>query len=249
MAIKEVKDIRVNGKSWRNCNGKPLNSLTVNGTTYKLVKNYYTITFKGVVGKEPTSSYEVGDIPEGSNVTFEYSLGGNTIRVLLDGTFYQNVNLDRGEYKVLMGLSLEKIDNITANTEVTCKWANEAGEIYLNQEVYYQEGQEEARICTVNLTLDGHDNIHSAVDEANLQVSDSKGILSKSGSTWTTQVLPVNDFLMVEFKYLENGTYYSVFINNVCYDLRGTRKQYYPIEGLPPQNQTLTLTIVDNSWL
>ena len=214
------------------------------------LKNYYTITFKVVEGNDSSSFYEVGDIPEGSNVTFEYSLGSKIIRVLLDGTFYQNVNLtDIRNNKMFMGLSLEKIDNISANTEVTCKWAFKAGQIYLNQEVYYQEGQEEARICTVNLTLDGHDNIHSAVNEANLQVTDSKGILSKSGSTWTTQVLPVNDFLMVEFKYLENGTYYSVFINNVCYDLRGTRKQYYTIEGLPPQNQTLTLTIVDNSWL
>lgn len=250
MAIKEVRDIRVNGKSWRNCNGKELNSLTVNGTTYKIIKNYYTIRFNNIYG-DGTGYYDVVQIPEGSNVTFSYSPGRTQIIIYVNGSYHDAFNLIPSGYKIFMALDITSINNISSDYAIECKWSTAIGEIVLSQKVYYQEGQEEAGISTIELSIFSSDHLGGIIDTAKLSLIDEAGYLRKVGSTWVADTIPYTEFLQVIFKYYQSVVegYYSVFIRNTCYNLSGNVERTYNIEALTPDESTITLTIVDNSYI
>lgn len=250
MAIKEVTDIRVNGKSWKNCNGKELNSLTVNGTTYKLVKNYYSIRFNNLYG-DGTGYYDIVQIPEGANVTFNYSLGGTRIVVYVNGSYHDAFNLTPSGYKIFMALDITSINNISSDYAIECKWSNKVGEIVLSQKVYYQEGQEEAGISTIELSIFSSDHLGGVIDSAKLSLTDEDGYLRKVGSTWVADTIPYTEFLKVIFKYYQSTSedYYSVFIGNTCYNLQGETQRIYNIEALTPDESTITLTIVDKAYI
>lgn len=250
MAIKEVTDIRVNGKSWRNCNGKELNSLTVNGTTYKIIKNYYSIRFNNIYG-DGTGYYDILQIPEGSNVTFNYSPGSTQITIYVDGSYHDTFRLTPSGYKMFMSLDTTSINSINRDYFIECKWSTKIGEIVLSQKVYYQEGQEEARISTIELSIFSSDHLGGVIDTAKLSLTDEDGYLRKVGSTWVADTIPYTEFLKVIFKYYQSASesYYSVFIGNTCYNLQGETQRIYNIEALSPDESTITLTIVDNSYI
>ena len=247
MAIKEVTDIRLNGKSWRNCNGKELNSLTVNGTTYKLVKNYYTIRFNDLVG-DGTGYYEVGGIPEGSKVNFGYAPGDTSITVYINNVFHARVNLSPKSYKVFMELSLNSITNISRDYEIDCKWSKIIGEIQLAINAFYQSGQQQAGICTVEIEVSSYEHIAGTIDTSKLSLADEAGYLGKVGSSWVSQSVPRGEILDMMFSYYQGSTegYYSVFIEDGFYS--GIEENVYPVEILPPMEDRLLLKIVDNSY-
>ncbi len=250
MAIKEVKDIRVNGKSWRNCNGKKLNSLTVNGTTYKIIKNYYSIRFNNIYG-DGTGYYDLTRIPEGSNITFTYNPGGTEITIYVDGSKCDSFILTPTTYKIFMNLDTISINSINKDYTIECKWSTKIGEIKLSQRVYYQEGQQEAGLSTIDLSILSSDNLGGVIDTSKLSLADEESYLMKEGSTWFADTIPYTKFLKVIFRYYQNASlgYYSVFIGNTCYNLSGNVERTYDIEALTPKESTITLTIVDNSYI
>ena len=150
-----------------------------------------------------------------------------------------------------MSLDTISINSINKNYTIECKWSTKIGEIELSQRVYYQEGQQEAGLSTIDLSILSSDNLGGVIDTSKLALTDEESYLTKNGSTWFADTIPYTKILKVIFRYYQNASlgYYSVFIGNTCYNLSGNVERTYDIEALTPKESTITLTIVDNSYI
>lgn len=229
MATKEVSEIRVNGKPLRYINGKKVNQLTINDTTYKLQATVNLI-FNSTDGLN--DSQQIIPVPKNSDITISHGYGSSEIDIYIDEKLYTSFTVASLEEYVCMDLDIKSITNIQEDRCIECKWGKVVGVFTIEETVdllsnryYIVPSVKTGTVVASYLSLNTIGSI----------------ILDGDGSTgWTCSFVSKISF---RFKYAN----YSVFLNSSLHSLQGVDYSYREVsdEGY---NQYL-LTIVDNSWV
>lgn len=232
VTIKEVSDIRINGKTWKNCNGKKLNSLTINDITYKLKENneFVYLMFSSLNGEG--KGRKVVPVPKNSNISISSSAGSDLISIYLNGNSkpYTEFNLTFPDDQIFMELDVNNITNIQEYTDVKCMWGNIVATFDMEESATLFGSNLNLILELSNAKLGNPDYL--SINELN-KLDDY--LWSKSGSRSYSY----------SFKYTLNKEDYSVFVNDSLYTYKGSIKSYRNVNKTSTTNYTLK--VVDYS--